>query len=109
MCAVELYNVIIFKDERMSPNPCRIAPATVLAGHGDLVFFKNMADVAVLVKFLGHSPFSEDEFVLQPSDLGNQNNIKTIVNEGPGVFKFDAHLDNKIAQGSRPIIVVYDK
>ena len=102
-----VHNVVVFKDDRMSPEDIRIAPATVRASAGDLVYFKNMTNSEVKIDFHGQSPVGVSGILVHPSDLKNIKN-RLELTAGVGTFKYDAECEGKLARGSRPIIIIYD-
>ena len=97
--------VAIFKDTR-EPNPYVVAPARLVMEQGDEVFVYNTITGkvgTVNVEFDGEKPFGEN--LTPTADIVTP--VQKLQEPKPGVYPYEVKVHGQLAQGSRPIIIVY--
>ncbi len=100
--------IVIYDDSReKAPLDCRITPAAVIAHNGEPIEFWNTVGEKVTLEFKDGSPFdSGNNFSVGPG----AREPKIVKNAKPRVYPYEAICCNsgKRAEGSRPIIIIYD-
>jgi hypothetical protein len=103
--------VAIYHDERVDPSkPCRIGPAVILAKKGQSILFINYGAAPVGLFWVNVSPFVEPKPALL--DSGQAVTLHIDPDIAAGTYPFEAVCDppdGPKAEGSRPIIIIYDE
>jgi len=104
----QIHRVAVFKDQREVK--FRISPARVMASRNDSIVFHNMTDYAMNVVFHQESPFKSSSSSIASSAFTDPPvPLKDLPS---GVHLYDAMVivgsEQMAAQGSRPIIIIYD-
>ena len=98
--------IVIFEDGRYGDSPFKIAPACLPSLAGERILFQNLSGHAVYLQFGSADLFGTDYFSLKKGER-----LDLQVNEvAAGVFPYDVLCgdDKQLAEGSRPIIIIYD-
>lgn len=92
--------VVIFKDDREIPPYC-VAPGRLIVKTGSTVRFHNATTSRAELVFSDNSPFGEG-FELDQGQLSSAERLDKV-----GVYPYQVSVAGQMAQGSRPIIIVY--
>jgi len=96
--------VVICEDWREESCPFIVAPGRLVAQKGDTVLFRNTTEIDVTVQFLTELPFGTYKIVITAKGRA----LKTVGDVAPGGYPYKAHCGAHEAEGSKPIIIIYD-
>ena len=97
--------IVICEDWREESCPFIVAPGRLVAKKGDSVLFRNTTEIDVTVQFLTNSPFKSKKI-----DITAKKPRVTVTVEkvALGGYPYKAHCGAHEAEGSKPIIIIYD-